>query len=801
MSEHRRDIQFYPLEPGASGDTFVGLSPKAERETQVREISPPHPTAGTADRTPRAIDISPARDKAMQTAEPTNISPYAEKTWLTPPMPESFEDFPTPLRTYEQAMQTMRERMERGESVSALDLIATHESYFARELDREEALREMEKLAEKLKRIRERHGDKRMIQALTKLLYSRQYNLRQNTMLGLFTGSERGNCQATAKAASTLLEQVGFDPKTQIAHQIFSDHVRALAKVGESWRVLEGRARPLRTKEIAGTTLVSLEDEKRGLLHLPSSAPIEMGTTVFHQRNGETLNRSLINWLRQGLAKADAWIRRRLPDKTPSIHGYSGTRSASLIGMTSLESLFGSLFPFTPRQTKLIASSLAALSFLYAANRFRDQDVETMEDLSEVIHKDMERVRETANTVVEAIADFAKRELEDVKASVTLEPLPAGSRRKKEDKDKHKFVQTVEGISMKQMDELDRRFAAYYGAAHYLLGGGVYKRSGDFYETGQGYQDFVDVPSEAQTIGKDLYRYFIAETLGQTDQFAHSPLTINFRGAHLNPMRERAKIHDVIAHIGEFQDISSPYPGHLEFRINGEKVGSLGVKGSEQEQTKEQAMETDEVALAEFMSAQMTRTLEDFKETIRSNSWDAPHLTGKVRHLEDVLSYSKTISMELRLQKLDEIVDNYSHLWILYLWYERNYALPDDIEKTRDPSPLFTEIEEARDDLAGLKLIVDVFEEAGLLAPELAETLRWRLEYREPMSYDQYMLSASSKDMEETRNTIEREKMFLRNLLADSNYSWSLAEQTLFRSALGPPDAATLPSPPTLESP
>lgn len=232
MSEKRRDIQFSPVESGPSGLPFASLSPQAEREAQAKapEFFAP---AQTNQHAASPVEISPAKDRAMRIAKPLDISPAREWGTLPPPMPKHLETFPTPRHTFERAMASMRERMERDEHVPSLDLIATHESYFARELDREEALRNMEALAEKLKTLRERRGDKRMIQKLTERIYARRYHYEQNTMLGLFTGSERGNCQATAKAASTILEEVGLDPKTQIAHQMFSDHVRTLAKLNE----------------------------------------------------------------------------------------------------------------------------------------------------------------------------------------------------------------------------------------------------------------------------------------------------------------------------------------------------------------------------------------------------------------------------------------------------------------------------------------------------------------------------------------------------------------------------------------
>jgi len=338
MSDRRRDIQFSAVESGASGDSFASLSPKVEREAQEKEPNSTSTSVRMQGKAVPRVEISQARDRAIRTAQPTNISPTQEKAWLPPPMPEHLRDFPTPHHTYEQAMKNMRERMERGEKVSALDLIATHESYFARDLDREEALREMEKLTEKLKRIRERHGDKRMIQTLTKRLYARRYNFRQNTMLGLFTGSERGNCQATAKAASTILEQVGLDPKTEIAHQMFSDHVRAVAKIEDRWHVLEGRARLLGSKETMGTVFVSLQDENRGLLGLAPESPIELGEASFHTQDGTVQNPGLAAWLKRGLSKADVWFGSRLRHKTPSIHHRSGERSASLIGMANIES-------------------------------------------------------------------------------------------------------------------------------------------------------------------------------------------------------------------------------------------------------------------------------------------------------------------------------------------------------------------------------------------------------------------------------------------------------------------------------
>ena len=719
-------------------------------------------------------------------------------------MPEHFREFPTPRHTYELAMQRMRERMELGEKISALDLIATHESYFARDLDREEALREMDKLAERLKRVRERHGNKRMVQELTKRLYARPYNLRQNTMLGLFTGSERGNCQATAKAASTILEQVGLDPKTQIAHQMFSDHVRALAKVGESWQVLEGHARPLRTKEIAGTKLVSLEDEKRGLLNLPSSSPIEMGETAFHWKDGETLNRGLTNWFRQSLTKVDAWVGGFLPHKTPSIHVNRGERPAVWSGMTNIESLLVSLFPFTPRQTKLVASSLAALSFLYATSRYRDPNVETMEDLSEVIHEDVERVRDTAKTVVETIADFAKRELEDLKASAMLEPLPAGSRRKREDEEEREPMQIVEGFSRQQMDELDRRFAAYYGAAHFLLEGG---RGVQMLGTEKGFGFEISVQPEAKTIGKDLYRYFMSRGL-QRDIVEGLPdhFFVDFHGEHLNVGHEREKLRDAIEHIGEFRrEPSEPFPGYLEFRINGEKIGSLGNENPESapEQKQETDTETNEAMLADFMFRQTTQALEDFKNVVRSKDTiteaSKSDLTWRAEGLKTMLLQPETMSGEARLRKLDEIQENYKQLWIRFNWYERNDSLSDEFKKYSEPHPLFSKIHEARSDLAELRIVVGVLEQGGLLSNTTTESHLAILRNYEPLNYEPLYdqpLSPHSLDKytDTTRDVIKHEKEWLRGILADSNHVWSLPDQALFRSVLGPRETGKIPS-------
>lgn len=432
MSEKRRDIQFSPVESGPSGSPFASLSPKTEREAQAKapEFFAPVQTDQPAA---SPMEISPAKDRAMRIAKPLDISPAREWGTLPPPMPKHLETFPTPRRTFERTMASMRERMERDEHIPSLDLIATHESYHARDLDREEALRNIEALAEKLKTLRERRGDKRMIQELTKRIYARRYHLEQNTMLGLFTGQERGNCQATAKAASTILEEIGLDPKTEIAHQMFSDHVRTLAKLNERWWVLEGRARPLRDKETLGTTIVSLEDEKRGLLGMESSSPIELGETPFHKPDGTLENRSLFSWIATGLERVDRAMRSRVSQKTPGISRHTGNRPAELPGTTTLMALLGTVLPLSKRRMKTVASTMAALSFLYAANRYRDPNVKTMEDLAEAIHDDAEHLKRISTAAVGAVASFMEQELPDVRASVALEPLPHGSRRRRYD--------------------------------------------------------------------------------------------------------------------------------------------------------------------------------------------------------------------------------------------------------------------------------------------------------------------------------------------------------------------------------
>ena len=593
MKGSRRDIQFHPVESSPTGASFDALSPRKELEAQEQKTR-----SSSTDLKPRnghihtsaseAAQISPVRERALANAKSNiGINPVIEATRL-PRMPEQLEDFPTPRHVYTQAMESFRERLEQSEPIRSLDLIATHESYNVRDIDREEALRNIEKLADKLKLTRDKHGDKRMMQSLLKEMYSKRgYTLSQNTMLGLFTGSERGNCEATAKAVGTMLEEVGLDPQTDISYQYYSDHIRTLAKLDDRWHVLEGRLHPLKDKDLEGTMVCSAEDSHRMFLGLPTQFPISDNRKSYHQEDGSTLNKGLLSWIKKGLHGVDAAIGRKFKTKSNPMHRAHGEKAAAPLGLTNTISLIGSLLPSTRQTRRAVIVSLAAAGFFYGTKEASHPDVHNLEDLTEAIHDDVESVQETTTTVIESIAEFTKRELKGLKESVTLEPKiePPPDKNKADGKDPDAL--TAQGVTREQIHELDRRFAAYYGAAHYILGNPDVKVS----ETSEGFQMTISVQPEARTIGDDLYRYFLRQGYGDINDGLPSNMIINFQGDRLAlSRREKQKLQKNIESIYKFRpdkDPNEPFPIYLEFQINGEKIGSVGEPSEERELTSE----------------------------------------------------------------------------------------------------------------------------------------------------------------------------------------------------------------------
>lgn len=569
MSPRRRDIQFSPIESAPTDASFASLSPQQEREENTRvavEIGSPR----SSDVPSREMSISPARAKAVELAGSLGMSPASEKDPL-PPMPEHLESFPTPRKEFESYMEKMRERAENGHEIRARDLIATFESYHARDLDRDEALREMDGLTEKLKKVRERHGDKRMAQALTKRIYSRRYHLQQNSMLGLFTKPERGNCSATAKGITTILEEVGLDPRTEIGHQMFSDHVRAVAKINGEWYVLEGGVKRLRSKDLEGTTIISLEDEKRGLLGLQPSSPIELGEKDFHQPDGGIFNRGIFKWMKDGLARADQFVGRLTPPKIPSTHQEHGLRPLATAGLTNIESLLGTLSPLNERNTRRVAAMLAALSFVYAVGRYQDPNVETMEELSEAIKKDVDTMKDTTGAVASEVARVAKDTLGELKDSLTLNPNR--TRRRPKEVTREGSAPAIQGLSERQMTEVERRMERYYGIAHYLLAGEEHLT-----ETPEGFRLDIQAQPEAETISPDLWRYFIKWGYGDRAEGLPNHFIVNINGENLEATDEGREVWlDAWRNINDFRPgregtEREPFPSHLEFHVNGETL-------------------------------------------------------------------------------------------------------------------------------------------------------------------------------------------------------------------------------------
>ena len=351
-----------------------------------------------------------------------------------------------------------------------------------------------------------------------------------------------------------------------------------------------------------------------------------MGTKPFHEADGSVLNRGLFDWFKQSLTQIDTWIGGQFPHKTPSIHKHIGTKSFGLDEITNLTSLLGSLIPFTPKTRKIIASSLAALSFLYATNRLRDPEVHSMAELTEVIDTDIKTAQEQIDQALDALTEFARQNLKELESSVNLEArLPKNVSNETPNK--------IEGVSRSQWNELEHRMNAYYGMAHYVFGEG-----GTFTETLNGWRVDIHVQPEAKTIGKDLYREWLRGAYGIMKDGIPDHLVIDFHGEQLDPRQERENLQEIKEHLSEFHvnnNPEKPFPIDLEFRVNGK-----GISDTEQTSTPE----------AESEHAEMEQELKDAVE------W------GHMKWLEQSDGMMTNILNDIRIPHIKWLEDEYTRL-------------------------------------------------------------------------------------------------------------------------------------------
>jgi hypothetical protein len=539
---------------------------------------------------------------------------FSKKERGSGPFPKSQEkpdgipglmEVPMPKLEFEKYINLQKNRlMESRESQDvkspqALDLLANYEAYHDSNLDIEKALLNIKSFVAKLEKEQEEKGKLAMIKLLTKRLYDNPYSYSQNTALGLFSEKGRGNCQATAKAATAILETSGFDPRTEIAHQMFRDHVRAVARVDGRWYVLEGKARPLKDKEMEGTVFVSLEGEKYGILGLDvpedlvnievvgvKTKRIELGTKVFHETDGSVANKGLLKWFKDGIKRIDEVLGKKMKKEVvPSIHQIYASKYFATF--PRLESFVASLISLTPKSAKYIASGIAAFSFTYAVEGLSRPEIKTLADLSEQIHKDVDDVEAISTAVVREIADTLK----DLKSSVLLENSNEQSEYGDDDiatRIDEKTVKITAPATINQVDPqtlsaVEQKFDSYFGLAHMAFAPeSASDTQWDMVFMNGKYTPVTtitwQVHDEAQTLGRDLYCFLVYPRETDAGVTVH-----NFvgKGLSLN-MREEQKIMSVVNPGGYFNKIHGDRISPLmtlhrtDIKINGRMLLSLG---------------------------------------------------------------------------------------------------------------------------------------------------------------------------------------------------------------------------------
>ncbi|MCR4313643.1 MAG: hypothetical protein NUV84_00115, partial [Candidatus Uhrbacteria bacterium] len=233
--------------------------------------------------------------------EPRRVMiPIDSRTPLLSHMSESRPSNQTENHSF---FKEQRERMERGEMPLLWDLVSRFEipdfkkeafeiSPWVEYLEtrRIEAESGLHGFVNQLKRMKEQGAEEHTIfeKILERFYVHTSFRLRGNGLMNVFT-PERGkkanaNCEGRAKAISIVLEELGYDPETQIFFENFSDHVRTVVQGKDRKRyVLEG-TEPIKWKPTKGTTLSSANDVKRVIVGLePESIEhFALGKTYFH---------------------------------------------------------------------------------------------------------------------------------------------------------------------------------------------------------------------------------------------------------------------------------------------------------------------------------------------------------------------------------------------------------------------------------------------------------------------------------------------------------------------------------------
>lgn len=506
----------------------------------------------------------------------TAISPTQEKREIDPAFAPDVEMSGKRFTRY---VHEWRERARNGELPSARDLLVTFESFQDPTLNREEAMRALDALADRAKAARTSKGHEAMARTILSYIYNCRYDVRENTMLGLFTGSKSGNCDATAKGVTAILEEVGLNPETEIAYQLFSDHVCALAKFGKAWYVMEGiNPHPLQSKDTIGTSIVSAADIKRGFLGIKPTSSIELGTAAFYQEDGETRDSGITQWIKKGLKYLNEATRvKRRAGSLP----YSSTnlRSANRLGIANVEALITSFLPFRPSTRKTVTRALAALTFLYATDRCVTEQPKNLKEVTEVVHKDIQMIAETASSVVKEImrevTQFASGEGGEKKK--TRMELPGSMHGAKQPGGPRMDVELA-------TTEIEKRMERYYGLAHFLLTGDNENKI-ELAGPEDDMEMVISVQSEATHISDDLFRYMVSWGKGHVGNGLPRYMIFRFEGENLYRNASAKVLQDLKERIEDAKywtpdfvpdtGYDPPLTSSIDIHINGRHVGEM----------------------------------------------------------------------------------------------------------------------------------------------------------------------------------------------------------------------------------
>lgn len=363
------------------------------------------------------------------------------------------------------------------EFASGAELYTVYEAY-AFNVDKPEvdsALKRMDRMVESLEQLREKKGEMVMLKNLVAYVCrTTHYDFVQNSIIAAFSKEPVANCAGLAKTFAVLLEQLGYNPDTEIKFEFFKYHQRALVQAEGKWWVVEGFEITPYTPT-PGTALIPFTDAKRMLMQLP---PEEAEFIPEEKGKKDSPLQQAIDWITD--AAFDVFPNAvedniQLPRTAHSEGGIMPLLHSIIPRVRVLPDFSrNSSFPspknvFTKKRLAVLA---AAAATLYGGKQVADANwhaPEAVKDIATEIQKRGEEVQEKAEALVEELFELLKPEGDADKNDSQQDELNAKDRQKKS-QDTPLIVTMVTPEELeKRQQENEKQLEPYFGLKDFLF--------------------------------------------------------------------------------------------------------------------------------------------------------------------------------------------------------------------------------------------------------------------------------------------------------------------------------------------